>query len=407
MKQLFKATLLSVAFSIISILSYAQSGEIKWSNTGSSYMEFAEGGLTEHILPGNKTKVVLSAAQLTPKGATAALTVSFYSFSSDNKKVLIFTNTKKVWRLKSQGDYWVLDLTTNALTQIGKKMPPSSLRFAKFSPNAKQVAFVSENNIYVEDLATSQTKALTTTGNASLINGTFDWAYEEEFANRDGFRWSPDSKSIAYWQIDASKIKKFNMINNTDSIHSQIISFEYPKVGESPSACKIGVVNTADTKTTWMNIPGDPSQHYIVRMEFIPGTNQLLTQQLNRKQNESKLFASDIANGNSKVIQEEKDEAWVEIYEPENPYTIDFTNHFIWLNGGKSILWTSEKDGWRHLYNISLEGKPEQLITKGNYDFTDLKYTDEKNGYVYFMASPDNATQKYLYRTKMYGTGKL
>jgi dipeptidyl-peptidase-4 len=131
----------------------------------------------------------------------------------------------------------------------------------------------------------------------------------------------------------------------------------------------------------------------------------LLTQQLNRKQNESKLIISEASTGISKVIQEESDGAWVDIYTPGNPYAIDFTNKFIWLNGNKSILWDSEKDGWRHLYQVSLEGKAEKLVTNGKYDFSDITYIDYKKGYVFFTASPDNATQKYLYRTRLDGSG--
>jgi dipeptidyl-peptidase-4 len=299
----------------------------------------------------------------------------------------------------------MFDRKTGTLSQLGKTLPASSLMFAKFSPDGNSVAYVSGNNIYVEEPGTSQIKALTTNGSVTFINGTFDWVYEEEFACRDGFRWSPDSKKIAYWQIDASKIRKFYLINNTDSIYSRVIPIEYPKVGEKPSSCRVGVVTLADSKTTWLNIPGDPSQNYLVRVEFIPSTDNLLIQQLNRKQNSSKLYISEAATGNSRVIEEESDNAWVDIYQPGNPYSIDFTNKFIWLNETKSILWDSEKDGWRHLYQVSLEGKPEILVTKGNWDFTDITYVDHKKGFVYFMASPDNATQEYLYRTRIDGKG--
>lgn len=385
----------------------AQSRGIKWSIDGNSYFRVEKNEIVQYTLPENLAKTIVTKEQLTPKGSTNPLRLSYYTFSSDQQKVLLFTNTKKVWRINTKGDYWVLDLKTGSLTQLGKSLPASSMMFAKFSPDGNAVAYVSNNNIYVEDMATSAIKALTTSGSVTLINGTFDWVYEEEFYCRDGFRWSPDSKSIAYWQIDAGSIKKFYMVNNTDSIYSQLIPIEYPKVGEKPSSCKVGVVSVADVKTTWINIPGEPDQHYIVRMEFIPSTNNLLIQQLNRKQNHSKLFISESTTGNSRLLQEESDEAWVEIYQAGNPYTIDFTNNFIWLSESNSILWASEKDGWRHLFQISLEGKPEKLITKGDYDFIDLKYTDLKGGYVYFLASPDNATQQYLYRTRLNGKGSL
>ncbi|MBP0903132.1 DPP IV N-terminal domain-containing protein [Mariniflexile gromovii] len=406
-KWRLKSTAILLVFMVLSFLSYSQGGGFKWSKDGSSYYRILKEGIVQYSLPSNNSKVLISKEQLTPTGSNEPLSVSYFAFSKDEKKVLLFANTKRVWRINTKGDYWVLNMATGTLQQLGKTMPESSLMFAKISPDGTHAAYVSGNNIYVEDLSTSKIKALTANGTETLINGTFDWVYEEEFACRDGFRWSPDSKSIAYWQIDASETKTFYMINNTDSIYSQLVPLEYPKVGETPSACKVGVVTIADAKTTWMDVPGDARQHYLVRMEFIPSTEKLLIQQLNRKQNQSKLFVSEPNTGVSKLIYEETDKAWVDIYHPGDKYALDFTNNFIWYHEGKNILWTTEKDGWRHLYNVSLEGKKEQLITNGNYDFIDLSYIDAKNGYVYFMASPNNATQSYLYKTKLNGKGKL
>lgn len=412
MKRVIKCLTVNVnAFKILATICFFALGlnteaQVNWANDGVSYFKSEKNQLVKYTLPGNEMKIIISKEQLTPAGRSEPLTIAHFSFSSDQQKALLFTNTQRVWRLNSKGDYWVYNFNTNALTQIGKGLSASSLMFAKFSPDGKTIAYVSQNNLYSEDYASGKITALTTNGTVSLINGTFDWAYEEEFACRDGFRWSPDSKSIAYWQVDASAIKKFYMINNTDSIYSQLVPLEYPKVGETPSACKIGVVNLEDTKTTWMNIPGDAAQHYLVRMEFIPASNKLLIQQLNRKQNKSKLYTADAINGSVKVIQEETDEAWVDLFQPGNTYAIDYTNNFNFLKETNSILWASEKDGWRHLYRVSLEGKPEVQITKGAYDVIDLKYINTKEGDVYFLASPDNATQKYLYKSKLNGKGE-
>src|ERR1035437_1243232 len=348
-KSGLKLFIVSILILFLTLTVSSQVGDVRWSVDGNSYYRVEKNELVQYTLPDNKPVVILSKQQLTPDGSPGPLQINFYSFSSDQQKVLLFTNTKKVWRLNTRGDYWVLDRTSGSLTQLGKTLPASSLMFAMFSPDGKSAAYVSGNNIYVEDITTSAIKALTSDGSVTLINGTFDWVYEEEFACRDGFRWSPDSKKIAYWQIDASSIRKFYIINYTDSIYSRIIPIEYPKVGQKPSFCKIGVVTIADTSKIWMNIPGDPTQNYLVRVEFIPSTDNLLIQQLNRKQNESKLYISESATGISRVIEEETDEAWVDIYQPGNPYTIDFTNKFFWLNDTKSILWDSEKDGWRHL----------------------------------------------------------
>jgi dipeptidyl-peptidase-4 len=390
----------------LNLLSFNTQAQINWTNDGNAFYSLEQNQLVTYTLPNRDREVVISKDQLTPAGESAPIEVAHFSFSPDQQKALLFTNTQKVWRLHTKGDYWVFNFKTNNLKQIGKSLPASSLMFAKFSPDGKKIAYVSENNLYSEDYATGEIRPLTTNGTVSLINGTFDWAYEEEFSCRDGFRWSPDSKSIAYWQIDASDIKDFYMVNYTDSIYSQLIPIEYPKVGETPSACRVGVVDLADTKTTWMDIPGDASQHYIVRMEFIPDSHKLLIQQLNRKQNHSKLYIADASEGTAKVIHEEQDEAWVDIFKKGNPYAIDYTNNFLFLKERNSILWASEKDGWRHLYQVSLEGKPEKLVTKGEYDVIDLKHVNHDKGYVYYIASPFNATQRYLYKTKLNGKGK-
>ena len=395
-----------LVFFCVLFFNFNGEAQINWTNDGDSYFKLEKNQLVTYTLPKHDVKTVISKEQLTPAGKSEPLKVAHFAFSSDQQKVLLFTNTKKVWRLNSKGDYWVFNFKTNTLKQIGKSFAPSSLMFAKFSPDGNTIAYVSDNNLYSEDYASGNIQPLTTNGTVSLINGTFDWAYEEEFACRDGFRWSPDSKSIAYWQIDASAIKKFYMINNTDSIYSQLIPLEYPKVGESPSACKVGVVKLSDAKTTWIDVPGDASQNYLVRMEFIPSSNKLLIQQLNRKQNHSKLYVADALKGNTSMIQEESDEAWVDLFQIGSPYAIDYTNNFSFLKETNSILWASEKDGWRHLYQVSLEGKPEVLITKGEYDVIDLKHINSKEGYVYYIASPDNATQKYLYKSKLNGKGK-
>jgi len=407
LKKRLRLLLILIFFVFVSVPGFSQKNGIKWANDGNSYYRIENSSIVQYTLPNNTRQVLIYKDQLTPTNSTKPLSVSYFTFSQDEKMVLLFTNTKPVWRLNTKGDYWILNLSTGKLQQLGETLPASSLMFAKIAPDGKQVAYVSGNNIYVENLSTSKIKALTTDGSTTLINGTFDWVYEEEFACRDGFRWSTDSKSIAYWQIDASDIKTFYMIDNTTAMYSEMVPLEYPKVGEAPSACKVGVVTIDDAKTTWMKIEGDPRQHYLVRMEFIPHTDKLLIQQLNRKQNQSKLFIAESKTGTSKVVHKEADEAWVDIYQAGDRYDLDFTNNFIWHNGGKNILWTSEKDGWRHLFNISLDGKRETLITKGNYDFIDLSYIDAINGYIYFMASPNNATQSYLYKTKLSGKGAL
>lgn len=384
--------------SFVSLCLPLHAQELKWTPEGDGFFRQESGQIVKSTLPGMEKTVAVAAAQLTPPSQENPLKLRNYFFSTDRQKVLLYTNTKRVWRYDTRGDYWVLNLKTNKLAQLGKGRPESSLMFAKFSPDGAHVAYVSERNLYVEDLASGKIKQLTQTNGAKkLINGTFDWVYEEEFDCRDGFRWSPDSKSIAYWQIDAGQIRDFLMVNNTDSIYAFNVPVEYPKVGEAPSPYKIGVVQVASGKTTWMQIPGDPRQTYVPRMEWTPGGQELMIQQLNRKQNETQLMLCQASTGKCRTIYTEKDPAWIDLQADGSD------GYWDWIDGGNAFLWTSEKDGWRHIYKISADGKTETLLTPGAFDVISLKRFDGKNGLLYFMASPDNATQAYLYKIRKDG----
>lgn len=386
---------------------YAQPGAalLKWSKEGNSFYHVKSGNIVRVDLPALRDTVIVSRDLLTPVGGTAALNVRNFSFSEDGKKILVYTNARRVWRYDTRGDYWVLDLSTRQLSKVGKDRPASTLMFAKFSPDGSKVAYTSQHNVYVEDLATGQEKCLTSTGGApKLINGTFDWVYEEELECRDGFRWSPDGKHIAYWQIDAGQVKDYLMLNTTDSTYPFVIPVEYPVVGESPSPYKIGVVDVATGAGAWMDIPGNPRENYLPRMEWAANSSELIFQQLNRKQNESRILLANIATGKTLQVYDEKDSAYIEC---KGAWQDGIVAGWDWINGGKEFLWVTEKDGWRHIYRVSRDGKKEVLVTNGNYDIQKIVLVDEKSNFVYFMASPDNATQRYLYRTRLDGKGKL
>ncbi|MBE9598173.1 S9 family peptidase [Pedobacter sp. MC2016-24] len=393
----FKRIIFKLSFAVLIFVygtANAQKQELRFTKDGNAYYQVIDGELVSISLPQNERKTIVS-RNLLFAGGNGINYIKDFQVSADESKVLIFTNSKKVWRYETRGDYYVADLKANTLTKVGKDKPASSLMFAKFSPDGNQVAYVSKHNLYVDDILNMTSKALTTDGTDRMINGTFDWVYEEEFDCRDGFRWSPDGKSIAYWQIDASKIRNFLMIDNTDSIYAYTIPVEYPKVGQDPSSCKVGVVNITTAQTKWLAIPGSPVQNYIPRMNWIPNSNEVILQQLNREQNVSKLFVVNAATASANNIYTETDKAW-----------IDAGEEWEWINGGKEFLWSSEKDGWRHQYRISKDGKKQTLITKGDYDVIEKSLVDEKNNWLYFIASPNNATQRYLYKTKLSGGAK-
>lgn len=396
-----KKILLALIVIVYSVSINAQrGGALKWNEAGNAYYTTEKGEIVKYNLPDFNKVVLVEKSALISNDKKTEFTIKNFFVSNNEQVFLIFTNTKKVWRYESRGDYFIYNKSTNSLQQLGKGLPESSLMFAKISPDGKKAAYVSKHNVYVEDLTTHKITQLTKDGTDRIINGTFDWVYEEEFGCRDGFRWSPDSKNIAYWQIDARNIRNFLMINNTDSIYSFTVPVEYPKVGEDPSSCKIAVVNIDTKKSTWMNVPGSAIQHYIPRMEWA-NNQQLIIQQLNRKQQESKIMLLNSSTGAASTIYEEKDAAWIDI---KSRWNNDNPVGWEWVNKN-DFLWISEKDGWRHIYLISQNGKKETLLTKGNYDMIDFGGVDEKNGYVYFTASPNNALQKYLYRVNLNGGG--
>jgi dipeptidyl-peptidase-4 len=376
-------------------------GPVRWmkDNKGYSTLENNAGAKGNDIVvygaeSGTRT-VLVNAKQLIPAGKTKPLSIADYDWSEDNSKLLIFTNTRKVWRYNTRGDYWVLNLANGKLTQIGKGLEEATLMFAKFSPDGGRIAYVSKLNIYAEDIATGVITKLTKDGGDNIINGTFDWVYEEELDNRDGFRWSPDGKNIAYWQSDTKGIGTFYMINNVDSNYSKPIPLPYPKVGTANSAVKVGIVSASGGKTKWFAVPGDPRNNYIARMEYIPGSNEVMIQQLNRLQNTNTVWVGNTNTMALKNILTDKDEAFLDIHD-----------NIVWLDNTRSFTWTSEKDGWLHLYKVSRDGKEMKLITKGNFDVVNINCIDPAGGYVYYIASPENFTQRYLYRSRLDGSGE-
>lgn len=340
-------------------------------------------------------KVLVSAKELTPAGSNKPLSIDNYIWSIDNSKLLVFTNTRKVWRQNSRGDYWVLNLANDKLTQLGKGLEEATLMFAKFSPDGSKVAYVSRLNIYTEEIASCVIRQLTKDGGDNIINGTFDWVYEEELDDLDGFRWSPDGQNIAYWQSNTKGVGTFYLIDNVDSIYSKPIPLPYPKVGTPNSAVKIGVISSIGGTTKWFNVPGDPRNNYLARMDYIPASDEVMIQQLNRLQNTNTVWVGNTKTMALQNILTDKDEAFLDIHD-----------NIVWLDNAKSFTWTSEKDGWLHLYKVSRDGKEMKLVTRGNFDVVNINCIDPEGGYVYYIASPDNFTQRYLYRSSLDGKGE-
>jgi dipeptidyl-peptidase-4 len=387
-------------------------GPVRWLEDRAAYVKLEADSATpsgrslvRYDAATGQREVWVSASRLTPPGDSVPLAVEDYTLTRDGKRLLVFTNSKKVWRQNTRGDFWALELSTWRLRKLGgAAAKPSTLMFAKFSPDGDRVAYVRENNLYVENLADGRITQLTRDGFRTIINGTFDWVYEEELNLRDGFRWSPDGQRIAYWQLDASGVRDFLLINNTDSLYSFTTPVQYPKTGTTNSAARAGVVSAAGGPTVWLDVPGDPRNNYIARMEWTASSGEVVLQRLNRLQNTLEVMLGNSRTGKVRTVLTERDSAWV-----------DIVDDLRWVEGGKSFTWISERDGWRHLYVVSRDGGRTRLVTKGAFDLHNpfsafgeplVVGVDSAAGMIYYTASPENATQLYLYRSRMDGRGR-
>lgn len=372
---------------------------IVWRRSGSGYyvLETPRGGgsgkdLVRHDPTHGTREIVVPAHAFVPPGGSHPLSIEDYSFSDDESKLLIYTNSKRVWRRNTRGDYWVLDIASRELKKLGGDAPPSSLMFAQFSPDASRVAYVCHNDLFTQHIRDLTITPLTTNGSPVLINGTADWVYEEELDLRAGFRWSPGSQWIAYWQLDISRVRVFQLINNTEGLYPRTVDIPYPKVGEENAAARAGIVFAQGGATRWLDIPGDPSSHYLARLDWASNSTEVILQQFNRVQNTNRVMLADAASGETRTIWTETDAAWLE---NENPTR--------WVQQGRHFVWLSDRDGWRHAYLVSRDGQRTRQITRGRWDIIDLEAIDDCRGWLYFTASPRNPTQRYLFRVPLKG----
>jgi dipeptidyl-peptidase-4 len=343
-----------------------------------------------------KSELLVPAEKLIPPGTKEPLAVHGYELSKNLDLVLIFTNSAKVWRQNTRGDYWTYHRSTGKLAKLGGDAKPTTLMFAKLSPDATRVGYVRESDLFVEPSVGGPAVRLTADGSDQVINGTFDWVYEEEFFCRDGWQWSPDGTRIAYWQIDTRGVKTFTLIDNTSGTYPVVKTFAYPKTGERNSLCRVGVVATTGGPTRWLNVPGDTrTDYYVPRMAWAGNSSELVLQRVNRLQNAIDVMLAEATSGGVRTILTERDGAWVDVHD----------DAVEWVDKGAAFTWVSERDGWRHLYLASRDGSTVRRIIGGTFDVTRVLHVDEKAGRVYFLASPDNPTQQYLYEATLKGTG--
>ena len=335
---------------------------------------------------GKKVNTLFSFSELIPEGDTLPIRAYDFQLSDDESKALFVTNVNYIYRHSFTADYFVYDFATKSLKPLS---PNGGQRLATFSPDASKIAFMRDNNLYITDLTTWEETQFTEDGLYNhIINGAPDWVYEEEFGFAQGFFWSPDSKKIAYYKFDESKVKEFEM-EEFGGLYPDWYSFKYPKAGEDNSIVSVMVYNVESGKTIMMNT-GEETDIYLPRMKWTNDANILAIQRLNRHQNHLEILAANAETGETTVF-----------YDEENPYYIDITDDWEFLKDGKRFIMTSEKSGYNHIYICSLNGQECKPLTSGEWDVTKIYGFDGKE--VYFQAAKNSPIERQIYAVNLKG----
>ncbi len=316
--------------------------------------------------------------------------IDSYSFSKDEKKILIANNSTPIFRHSFTADYYVYDCVTKKLVKILEQAQEPI-----FSPDGSKVAYAKQNNVYIYDLSTGNNTAVTTDGaKNSIINGITDWVYEEEFAFVRAFDWSADGKYLAYIRFDESKVPDFTMNVFKKDLYPSVETFKYPKAGEKNSDVSLHIY-TVSAKSTKNVLLMGYSDFYIARLKWTNDAAVLSAQVLNRHQNELDLVFVDASTAQAKVVLKETDKAYV-----------DVTDNLTFLSDN-SFIWTSEKDGWNHIYLYDKNGKLKNQLTKGNWEVTAYYGLDEKNKTVYYQSVENGSTVRDVYKISLDGKKKV
>lgn len=303
-----------------------------------------------------------------------------YEVSADKKRILFFNGREPVYRHSSKAMVHLYDINTKKTIQLnsGKVLHPT------FSPDGSKIAYVFDNNLYIHDIATNQSKAVTTDGKWNqVINGNCDWVYEEEFSFTKAFEWSPNGTYLAYYKFDESKVKEYQF-TIYDNYYNKQYSYKYPKVGEENSKVDIHIYNVAtgsDVKAKYLQ--GDI---YIPRIKWTKQDNQLVVYWMNRHQNDLKLLLTDAATGDLKTM-----------YEEQNKYYIDIHDDWHFLKDGKHFIFTSEMNGYNQVYNYSIDGKKKLQLFKMKYDIASIEGVDEARKLVYYTVAYPTPMDRNLF----------
>lgn len=338
-----------------------------------------------------KREMVMEGSLLATGKDDKPMRIGSYEWSSDGRNILI-TGTLPARRTKSGGNFGVFSVESKTFRLLTDTSAAQAI--VRFSPDARSIGFVRENNLFVLDVATGVEKQLTFDGSDDIINGKFDWVYEEEFSIIDGYQWSPDSKRIAFWRLDQSAVRKFPLVRYpSGDAYPSVEEMRYPKAGEKNSLVKIGVVDVESKETRWLDF-GSNTDIYVPRIKWTNNPQILSLQRLNRGQDTLELLLANVLEGTIKTVLTEADTAW-----------IDINDNLRFLKKSDQFLWTSFRDGFMHIYLYSLDGSLVRQVTRGDWEVTDVLSVNENRRTVSFASTEASPLERHLYSIKFDGTG--
>jgi len=368
---------------------------VKWISGGTkfSFIKFdsekKQNVLCEHDVETGTEMEIISSAELTEKSG-GTFSIHNYMWSPD-ENYLLFSGVLPARSLKTGGTFYIINVKNKSTVLYVESEEEQAI--LKFSPDSKKIGFVRGNNIYTADISTGLITQYTFDGSENILNGKFDWAYEEEFSIIDGWEWSPDSRSIAFWRMDQSKIPDIH-IAKWDSVNLNFHKMRYPKAGFPNAEVKIGTINISDGNINWMDL-GNDNDIYVPRIKFTSDPGLLSVQRLNRLQNHMELLFFDIKTGKSTTVVDEKSETWIDVYDD-----------LSFLTKEKKFIWTSDKDGFKHIYLYDYTGKLLNQITSGKWEVIEVTAVDDKRGLIYYISNERGRRFKDLYSIKINGKDK-
>ncbi|MEA3497068.1 MAG: DPP IV N-terminal domain-containing protein [Bacteroidota bacterium] len=359
-------------------------------NDGINFTRLEKGNIVKYSYKtGEKVETIVEAKDLKMNKDSEPIRMSSYQFSNDEQKILIFTNKEPIYRHSFRAKNYIWDINKKELISVSDEKQ----QLASFNPAATKLSYMRNNNIFIFDIKTQKEKQITDDGAKNIIiNGAPDWVYEEEFSFARGLYWSPDGEKIAFYKFDENNVKQWTMKFYGD-LYPELYKFKYPKAGEDNSIVSIHVYDLKSNTTKTMDV-GKETDQYIPRIKWTHNSDELCITRLNRLQNKLELLIADVNSGKSKVI-----------FTEENKYYIEITDNLTFLDDN-SFIWTSEKDGYNHIYLYDMKGKLVKQLTKGNWDVSSLKGVNEEKKIVYYISSESSPTQRDLYSINLKGKKK-